>query len=78
MASNQNSYAIRSKTVATKFGSVLAAADMNKDSFDDLLIGEPLYTEEDCVDCGALNVYLGGDLVRFVEIVTEVSFLWFP
>ncbi|CAB3235009.1 unnamed protein product [Arctia plantaginis] len=62
MASDLDTYAIQSKAIATKFGSVLAAADMNNDTWDDLLIGEPLYTEEDCVDCGALHVYLGGDL----------------
>ncbi|CAH0604912.1 unnamed protein product [Chrysodeixis includens] len=53
--------------VGAMFGSVMAAADLSMDGYDELLVGAPAQTTESmdttekCVECGAVHIYLGGD-----------------
>ena len=45
------------------FGTTMSAADLTLDGLDELLVGAPAQSEDECVECGALHIYIGGDVV---------------
>ncbi|KAH9635019.1 hypothetical protein HF086_004373 [Spodoptera exigua] len=49
------------KAIGAMFGSALSAKDLNMDGLDELLVGAPALSEDECYECGALHIYLGGD-----------------
>ena len=40
-----------------KFGSALAAHDLNNDDAEDIVVGSPFWTATDCRDCGKVSIY---------------------
>ncbi|XP_075992863.1 integrin alpha-8-like [Anticarsia gemmatalis] len=59
---DDHEYTIESEGIGTMFGAALVAADLNMDGMDELLVGAPAQSERNCVECGALHVYLGGNM----------------
>ncbi|XP_033730788.1 integrin alpha-PS1-like, partial [Pecten maximus] len=51
------------------FGYSLTAIDVNDDSFDDLIVGSPMYLEKDQSIGGAIYIYMGSDS----EMITKDS-----
>ncbi|CAH1645884.1 unnamed protein product [Spodoptera littoralis] len=49
------------KAIGAMFGSALSAKDLNMDGLDELLVGAPALSDDECYECGALHIYLGGD-----------------
>ncbi|KAF9412703.1 hypothetical protein HW555_008847 [Spodoptera exigua] len=49
------------KAIGAMFGSALSAKDLDMDGLDELLVGAPALSEDECYECGALHIYLGGD-----------------
>ncbi|KAF9814592.1 hypothetical protein SFRURICE_001753 [Spodoptera frugiperda] len=49
------------KAIGAMFGSALGAKDLNMDGRDELLVGAPALSDNECYECGALHIYLGGD-----------------
>ncbi|KAL3832411.1 hypothetical protein ACJMK2_024058 [Sinanodonta woodiana] len=56
------------------FGSALASADVNKDSFDDLLVGAPMYASKNAfsVEEGRVFVYLGSSVLGQFQLQKSV------
>ncbi|KAJ8725871.1 hypothetical protein PYW08_004054 [Mythimna loreyi] len=53
---------LESHDVATMFGYTLSAADLTYDERDELLVGAPAQSDDECYECGALHIYIGGDM----------------
>ncbi|KAJ8722463.1 hypothetical protein PYW07_003643 [Mythimna separata] len=53
---------VESHAVGAMFGNTMSSADLNFDNFDELLVGAPTQSEDECYECGALHIYTGGDM----------------
>ncbi|PZC84664.1 hypothetical protein B5X24_HaOG204212 [Helicoverpa armigera] len=59
---------IDSRHTAVMFGTTLSAADLNLDGLDELLVGAPAHYDEETFECGAVHIYLGGDMSTITSL----------